>query len=247
MTLTRTRTGTRTPHAAMLRSLSVRNFRLFAAGQIASATGTWMMIVVQDWLVLDLTKDSSTALATVTALQFTPVLLLTLYEGRLADRHDKRALLTIANLASGLLALLLTLLVLADSARLWQLYIFGLLTTAFAAGALLAAFAGTMRSSRPSARVVTSGAFALGLLETAAGWAPGWDSMVVLLTLTGFAATYFAQAANHRIQLGSDPRYRGRVLAVYSLILQARYRWAPSSSACSPTTWGRGPDCTSAG
>src|SRR5215467_6787113 len=33
------------------RSLSTRNYRLFAAGQVVSNTGTWMQRVAQDWLV----------------------------------------------------------------------------------------------------------------------------------------------------------------------------------------------------
>ena len=83
------------------RSLAVRNFRLFAAGQVVSVAGTWMMVTAQDWLVLSLTGDSGTALGTVTALQFTPLLLFTLYGGRLADRHDKH----VGGLASAAAAL----------------------------------------------------------------------------------------------------------------------------------------------
>ncbi|MEU8530333.1 MFS transporter [Streptomyces sp. NPDC048629] len=348
------------------RALRVRNFRLFATGQVVSVAGTWMSVVAQDWLVLELTGDSATALGTVTALQFTPMLLFTLYGGRLADRYDKRALLTAANLVSALLALLLAVLVLTGTARLghihafalclglansvevptrmafvgelvgaellpnasalsaayfnvarvagpavaglvitafgtgWVLLInavsyaatvlalrrmrpdelhrarpagrarvadglrhvrdrpdllvplalvagvglfglnfqltlpllaktvfhadaasFGLLTTAFAAGSLAAAFLTTARRSRPSARLVTGSALVFAVLETAVGWAaPGYAAAVVLLFLTGGASIYFAQAANHRIQLGSDPHYRGRVLALYTLILQ---------------------------
>ncbi|PAZ11521.1 hypothetical protein CLM62_35040 [Streptomyces sp. SA15] len=97
---------------------------------------------------------------------------------------------------------------------------FGLLTTAFAAGSLLAALADTARRGRPSGRTVTGAALAFGALETAAGWAPTYAAATALPAGTGFASIYFAQAANHRIQLGSDPRYRGRVLAVYTLILQ---------------------------
>ncbi|WP_428838385.1 MFS transporter [Streptomyces osmaniensis] len=349
-----------------LRSLSVRNFRLFAAGQLVSVAGTWMMVVAQDWLVLSLTGDSASALATVTALQFTPLMLFTLYGGRLADRHDKRRLLMWANTASGALALSLALLDLAGAARLWHVYFFalalgtvnavevparmafvselvgaellpnasslsaayfnvarvagpalaglligasgtgwvmllnaasyagtvvglrlmrtselhrsgrtavkggvadglryvrtrpdlllpvaliavvglfglnfqlllpllaktvfhadaasfGLLTTAFAAGSLLAALVGTGRRGRPPARTVVLSALAFGVLETTAAWAPGFTSALFLLALTGFASLYFAQAANHRIQLGSDPGYRGRVMALYTLILQ---------------------------
>ncbi|MET9520700.1 MFS transporter [Streptomyces sp. NPDC002994] len=348
------------------RSLAVRNFRLFAVGQVVSVAGTWMMITAQDWLVLSMTGDSGTALGTVTALQFTPMLLLTLYGGRLADRYDKRLLLTLANLVSAACALTLAVFVLAGSVQLWHLYLFalvlgtvnavevptrmsfvsemvgpellpnasalsaayfntarvvgpavagllisafgtgpvmlvnaasylatvaglrmmrpeelmrtarsaqrarvidglryvrgrpdllvplalvaviglfgfnfqltlpllaktvfhsdatgfGLLTTAFAAGSLLAAFATTTRSGRPTAAVVTGSALAFGLLETAAGWSPNYAWAAVLLCLTGFATIYFAQAANHRVQLGSDPAYRGRVMALYTLILQ---------------------------
>ncbi|MGW2014272.1 MFS transporter [Streptomyces sp. NPDC001927] len=348
------------------RALRVRNFRLFATGQVVSVAGTWMSVVAQDWLVLELTDDSATALGTVTALQFAPMLLLTLYGGRLADRYDKRALLTGANLVSGLLALALAVLVLTGTAGLPHIYVFacalglvnavevptrmsfvgelvgpellpnasalsaayfnvarvagpavaglvitafgtgwvllinglsyaatvlalrrmrpgeilraarppgrtrvvdglrhvrgrpdllvplalvagvslfglnfqltlpllaktvfhadatsfGLLTTAFAAGSLAAAFLTTARRSRPSGRLVTCSALVFAVLETTVGWAPGYPAAVVLLFLTGGASIYFAQAANHRVQLGSDPHYRGRVLALYTLILQ---------------------------
>lgn len=355
----------RTP-AGAFRSLSVRNFRLFALGQVVSAAGTWMMVVAQDWSVLSLTGDSATALGLVTALQFTPVLLLALYGGRLADRYDKRALLTAANLVCAALAALLAPLMLTGTLRLWHLYVFalglgtasaveiparmsfvremvgpellpnasalsaayfntarvvgpalggllvgwfgtgpvvllnavsylatvaalrmmrpgelhrappgtartgvidglrytasrpdlllplalvaviglagfnfqltlpllaktvfhtsaasfGLLTTALAAGSLLAALVTTRRTSRPSSRLVTGSALAFGAAETAAGWAPGYATELPLLAVTGFTTLYFAQAANHRIQLGADPAYSGRVLALYALILQ---------------------------
>ena len=76
----------------MFRSLRVRNYRLYASGQLVSLTGTWMQRVAQDWLVLELT-NSGTALGIVTALQFGPSLLLGLWGGVLADRGDKRRLL----------------------------------------------------------------------------------------------------------------------------------------------------------
>ena len=67
------------------RSLRVRNYRLFATGQVVSLSGTWAQRVAQDWLVLRLTHNSGTALGLVTALQFLPVLLFGLYGGLLAD------------------------------------------------------------------------------------------------------------------------------------------------------------------
>ncbi|MEV5613894.1 MFS transporter [Streptomyces sp. NPDC052225] len=356
----------RSPHAGTLQSLSVRNFRLFAAGQLVSVAGTWMMVVAQDWLVLSLTGDSGTALGVVTALQFAPLLLLTLYAGGLADRHDKRRLLMAANVASGVLSLLLAVLVLTGTAGLWHICLFalglgivnavevptrmsfvselvggdllpnasalsaayfnvarvagpalaglligrfgtapvmllnagsylatvaalramrpaelyrsaqrpararvmdgvrhmaarpdlrhamvlvavvgmlgfnfqltlpllaktefhagaaefGLLTTAFAAGSLLAAFLTTRRRGRPPAAVVVGAALAAGALECAAGLAPTYLWAAVLLFGTGCGCLYFAQAANHHIQLGTDPAYRGRVMALYTLVFQ---------------------------
>lgn len=347
-------------------SLSVRNFRLFVVGQLVSVAGTWMLFIAQDWLVLSLTGDSATALGVVTALQFTPILLLTLYGGRLADRHDKRWLLVAANTAAGVLALVLAVIVLSGSVQLWHVYLFalclgsvnavevparmafvsemvgpdllpnasalsaayfnvarivgpgiagllisrldtgpvillnaisyvatvgalllmrpaelrrsplpprdtritdgirytagqpdlmlpfvlvafvgmfgfnfqlilplmsktvfgadaasfGLLATALGLGSLLGAFAATVRRGRPTIRVVVGSAIAFGVLETVTGLAPTFAAAVVLLVPTGFATIYFAQAANHRIQLGTDPAYRGRVMALYTLVFQ---------------------------
>ncbi|MDH6540389.1 MFS transporter [Streptomyces sp. SPB4] len=347
-------------------SLSVRNFRLFVLGQLLSVTCTWMMVIAQDWLVLELSGDSGTALGVVTALQFTPVLLLTLYGGRLADRHSKRTLLMLANGASGVLALTLGLWILLGDVRLWHIWLFalalgtvnaveaptrisfvgemvggellpnasamsaayfnvarvvgpaiagfliarlgvaavvlinavsylgtvasvalmrpaelhvpsvrparprvtdglryvgrrpdlvlplvllgvvglagfnfqltlplmaktefhtdstafGLLSSSLAAGSLLAAFATTARRGRPSALVVTGSALAFGATEALAGLAPTLTTACLLLTLTGFTMMYFAQASNHRVQLGTDPAYRGRVMALYTVIFQ---------------------------
>src|SRR6266511_2994106 len=48
--------------ADTFRSLRVRNYRLFATGNLLRLIGTWMMFVAQDWLVLQLSGDSATAL-----------------------------------------------------------------------------------------------------------------------------------------------------------------------------------------
>ncbi len=106
------------------RALSVRNFRLFATGQLISLLGGWIQITAQDWLVLQLTHNSPSYLGYVTALQFTPVLLFSLYGGKLADRFDKRRLLLIANSAYLLLAMAMGLLVVSGSVQVWQVFVF---------------------------------------------------------------------------------------------------------------------------
>jgi MFS family permease len=108
-------------------SLRVRNYRLFATGQLVKLIGVWMMFIAQDWLVLQLSHDSATALGVVTACQFTPVLLLTLFSGRLADRYDKRVLLLAANATWSLLSMVMSLLVVTGAVALWHVFVFAAL------------------------------------------------------------------------------------------------------------------------
>lgn len=106
----------------MFRSLRVRNYRLFASGQLVSLTGTWMQNVAQDWLVLDLTHRSGTALGITTALQFTPMLLFGLWGGVFADRHNKRRVMITAQAVMGFLALSLGILVVTDVVQTWMVF-----------------------------------------------------------------------------------------------------------------------------
>ncbi|GAB1644730.1 MFS transporter [Krasilnikovia sp. MM14-A1259] len=348
------------------RSLQVRNYRFFATGQLIKLIGVWMMFTAQDWLVLDLSGNSPGALGAVAALQFLPVLLLTLWGGTLADRYDKRKLLIVANAAFAVTAMVFAVLVAGGAAALWQVFLFagllgvanaietpvrqafvselvelpllpnalalsaatfnsariagpalagvalatlhtgpvfliatalsiapvfsyrrmrpaelyrearkrgagqaglfdglryvrnrpdlvlpialmsvvgmigfnfpvtlaalsrinfhagpssfGLLSTCLAVGALGGALAGSARRARPSMYVVLGAALAFGLLEFALGFAPTFAIAMLLLVPTGFCSMYLAQAANHRVQMGVDASYRGRVMALYVLV-----------------------------
>lgn len=102
-----------------LRSLAVRNYRLYFSGQLISLTGTWAQRVAQDWLVLQLT-NSGAALGIVTALQFAPALLLSLYGGALADRGNKRRLLLFTQSGMGITALALGVLDVTGVVQLWH-------------------------------------------------------------------------------------------------------------------------------
>jgi MFS family permease len=107
---------------SLFRSLRNRNYRLFAAGQVVSNSGTWMQRVAQDWLVLGLTHGSGTALGITTGLQFLPLLLFGLYGGVLADRFRKRRVLMITQAVMGALALVLGVLAVTGTAHVWQVY-----------------------------------------------------------------------------------------------------------------------------
>ncbi|GAA2892221.1 MFS transporter [Actinoplanes cyaneus] len=347
------------------RSLRVRNYRLFSLGQLIKLVGVWTMFTAQDWLVLDLSHNSPGALGVVTALQFVPVMVLTLYSGRLADRYDKRKLLVAANTAFAVTAIAFAVIVACGIVQLWHVFMFallfgiansvetpvrqafvselvelpllpnalalsaatfntariggpalagvllsvlsirvvfliatvlaiapiftytrmnvaelfglarkdrgnakvldglkyvgkradlvlpialmavvgmigfnfpvtlaalakinfhagassfGLLTTALAVGALGGALAGSGRRARPGAYRVIGAALAFGVLEFAVGFAPNFIVAMLLLVPTGFFSIYLAQAANHRVQMGVDGEYRGRVMALYVLV-----------------------------
>ena len=69
-----------------------------------------------------LTLTQLSALGNTTALQFLPVLLLSLWGGVVADRLPKRPVLLITQAAAGLQALVLGVLVLSGHARIWQVF-----------------------------------------------------------------------------------------------------------------------------
>ena len=69
-----------------------RNYRLFWGGQLVSLAGTWMQSIAQAWLITELTPDP-VWLGVVAAAQFTPVLILGLFGGVIADVLPKRQML----------------------------------------------------------------------------------------------------------------------------------------------------------
>ncbi|RZS41002.1 putative MFS family arabinose efflux permease [Herbihabitans rhizosphaerae] len=103
-------------------ALRIRNYRLFASGQVISNVGTWMQRIAQDWLVLVLTGNDPVALGIATMLQFAPTLFFSLWAGVLADRMNKRKLLigVLAGMAST--ALVLGLLDVTGVVVLWHVY-----------------------------------------------------------------------------------------------------------------------------
>lgn len=110
----------------MLAALRHRNYRLFWTGQCVSVVGSWMQNVAQAWLVLELT-GSAFLLGVVSAAQFAPVLLFTLFGGVVADRVPKRRLLIMTQTLMMILAFSLGLFVLTEVVRYWHVLIFALL------------------------------------------------------------------------------------------------------------------------
>jgi MFS family permease len=104
---------------ARLAALRHRDFRLFWSGQLVSLIGTWMQSVGQAWLVLELT-GSPFQLGLVTALQFTPILLLSPVGGALSDRFPKRRIILLTQAVMMAQAFVLAGLVWSGQVRYWH-------------------------------------------------------------------------------------------------------------------------------
>jgi MFS family permease len=132
---------------------------------VISNTGSWMQRVAQDWLVLELTRGSGSALGITTGLQFLPLLLFSLWGGMVADRYSKRRILMVTQASAGVLAMILGLLALTHAVAIWQVY-----ALAFALGLVTVvdnptrqAFAAEMvgRRGMPNAIALNSAVFNL--------------------------------------------------------------------------------------
>lgn len=111
------------------RALRDRDFRLYFSGQLSAQIGTWTQRVAQAWLVLELTGSAS-ALGSVVALQFVPLLALSVFAGAVADRLPKQRVLIAAYAAEFATSLTIAVLTLSGRIEVWHIYalafVFGL-------------------------------------------------------------------------------------------------------------------------
>jgi MFS family permease len=96
--------------------------------------------------------------------------------------------------------------------------VFGLLSSALGAGALLGALMLARRSGAPTNRMLVSMAIVFGLLESAMALTRSIPIALVMIAVTGYAMSSFSASANTRTQLSSPPEMRGRVMSVYTMI-----------------------------
>jgi len=219
-------------------SLHNRNYRLFATGQVISNTGSWMQRVAQDWLVLELTHNSGSALGITTGLQFLPLLLLSLWGGMVADRYSKRRILMVTQAAAGGLAVILGLLALTHAVSIWQVY-----ALAFALGLVTAvdnptrqAFAAEMvgRRGMPNAIALNSAVFNLARI---AGPAVAGLVISAVGTPAAFlvnAASYGAVLISLKLMRPSElhvvqrlPRAKGQLREAMSYVKERPRLWMP--------------------
>jgi MFS family permease len=103
-------------------SLRHRNFKYYWIGMCISLIGTWMQNIAQPWLAYTLTK-SPFLLSLVGALQFTPMLLFSLFAGVLVDKFPKKKILIFTQTASLVITLALAVLVWSGNVQYWHILV----------------------------------------------------------------------------------------------------------------------------
>jgi MFS family permease len=107
-------------------ALKHANFRYYWFGMCVSLMGTWMQNIAQPWLAYSLTK-SPFLLSLVGALQFTPVLFLSLFAGVWIDRLPKKRLLLFTQSTFMVITFTLATLVQLERVLYWHILVAALL------------------------------------------------------------------------------------------------------------------------
>lgn len=90
-----------------------KNYRLYFSGQLVSLIGTWLQVVAQGWLVLQLT-NSAFLIGLVAAIHALPTLIFSLFGGVIVDSFPKKRILIFTQSAAMLLAFALGTLTVLD-------------------------------------------------------------------------------------------------------------------------------------
>jgi predicted MFS family arabinose efflux permease len=106
----------------LLDALAVPAFRRYYTGQTISVTASWMQILAEAWLVIQL-RGGALQLGWLMACSSLPALLFSIHAGVLADAVDKRRLMVLTQAASAVISFVLAVLVWTSAMRLWILYL----------------------------------------------------------------------------------------------------------------------------
>ena len=102
------------------RALKSKNYRLYLGGQSISLIGTWMQRTAVSWIVFSITHSTFMLGLTLFAGQF-PTFVLSLFGGVISDRYNRYKVLLTTQIASLIQASLLTLLILLNHYRIWEI------------------------------------------------------------------------------------------------------------------------------
>lgn len=111
--------------ASSLEPLRQRDFAWYYASRTVNQSGNVMAGIALTFAVLDLTGSASD-LGLVMAARMTPMVVLLLWGGVIADRFSRTVVIQVSNLASGLTQAAIAVLVLTQSAQIWQIVVLSL-------------------------------------------------------------------------------------------------------------------------
>lgn len=103
-----------------------RNYQLYFSGQLISLIGTWLQIVAQGWLVLQMT-NSAFLIGLVSAIGMAPILILSLLGGVVVDHFPKKYILLFTQITSMLLAFTLGTLTITGMITIYEIMILSFL------------------------------------------------------------------------------------------------------------------------
>ena len=196
-------------HGSRLAVLGYRDFRLLWGGELISTIGTQMQIFAITWQVLELLRGHTYTLALAShhitmqadalglgalgLARVVPVLVLALLGGELADAHDRRIVITIAQAVAAANAALLALLSVSGHAGIAALYLLsatGVAASVFAQPAQQALVPALVR------REHLANAYSLYALIWQVGTLIGPPLAGVIIAVSGFGTIYALDAVS---------------------------------------------------
>jgi len=111
----------------VFKAFQYRDYRLLWFGSCFSSIGTWMQIVAQSWLVLEL-SNSPRMLGLDAFLSTIPIVLFSLIGGVVADRMDRRRLLILSQWIQLSCAFFLAFLIHVHLIKVWYIFILSFIT-----------------------------------------------------------------------------------------------------------------------
>jgi|GEM_PF-230716 MFS family permease len=105
-----------------MRAFGYRQFRIFWMACFVSQISFSMMLITRGWLVLKLT-DSPFLVTAVTAIALLPPSLAAPFTGVMADRFNRRTILIIGEIATFVILLALSFLVLKELVQVWHVFV----------------------------------------------------------------------------------------------------------------------------
>ncbi len=197
---------------ATFAALAHAQYRRYLLAQLTTGIGFWMMRLAQDWLVLERTQGSGTAVGIATALQFLPFIFITPWAGVLADRFSRRNLMIGAHIGLVLTSLVLLVMLLTDTLNVAAIFVLAGVTGIMAAIDLPArqAVVGELVGDDQLVNAVALNSVAFNLARIAG---PAFAGILIagagVPAVIGVIAAMFAVAFGALVSLHRIPRPEG--------------------------------------